>query len=210
LRKVILVEARSVGRFTFRDLDIAEERATPAEGTAAPGLSLMKAALREAGSDYAETQVAHLLRVREDLQGITAVFRSQAQGGQTPDIEALDQAVAYAIPFLESGIVRAQAAQPETEVEGAEAGSAGGAGAAGVGGLRTRADVKRILEQVCAFLERTEPSNPAPLLIMRAHRLLDRSFIDIIQDLAPEAFGQIEKIAGPTAAQSSETEAGSA
>ena len=49
---------------------------------------------------------------------------------------------------------------------------------------------------MCDFLERTEPSNPAPLLIKRALRLLDRSFIDIIQDLAPESFEQIERLAG--------------
>ena len=74
----------------------------------------------------------------------------------------------------------------------AETGDAG----AGLGALRNREDVKRVLEQVCEYLERVEPSNPAPLLIRRARRLLDRTFIDIIQDLAPDAFGQIEKLAG--------------
>jgi type VI secretion system protein ImpA len=66
----------------------------------------------------------------------------------------------------------------------------------GLGALRSREDVKRVLEQVCEYLEKVEPSNPAPLLIRRARRLLDLSFIDIMKDLAPDAFGQIEKLAG--------------
>jgi len=54
----------------------------------------------------------------------------------------------------------------------------------------------RIALEVCDFLERTEPSHPAPLLIRRAARLLDLSFVDIIRDLAPDAAGQIENLGG--------------
>jgi type VI secretion system protein ImpA len=53
-----------------------------------------------------------------------------------------------------------------------------------------------MLESVSDFLERTEPSHPAPLLIRRAARLLDLNFIDIIRDIAPEAAGQIEHLGG--------------
>jgi type VI secretion system protein ImpA len=64
------------------------------------------------------------------------------------------------------------------------------------GRLRNRADARRALESVCEFLERTEPAHPAPLLIRRAARLLDLSFLDIIRDIAPEAAGQIENLGG--------------
>ena len=207
VRKTYLVEARSVGRFTFRDLDIVEERAAAPEGATPPSADLLRAALREAGSDYAQAAVDRLQHARDDLRAIDAVFRNQAQGGQSPEIEALDSELAFGIAFLETGIQRAQDAASDLEA-GGEAGGQGAAYAAGggVGALRSREDVKRILEQVCEFLERTEPSNPAPLLIMRAHRLLDRSFIDIIQDLAPEAFDQIGRLAGNVAAQSGANE----
>ena len=205
LRKIPLVEARSVGRFTFRDLDIAEERASAAENAPVPTLDLLKAALRESGSETAEARLALLQKAREDLRAIEGVFRDRAVGGQSPDIAALDGALAYGIAFLETGIVRAGAAEAPAQVPRAEAGDGGGANApaaVAVGALRSRDDVKRVLEQVCEFLERAEPSNPAPLLIRRARRLLDRSFIDIIQDLAPDAYGQIEKLAGSETAQS--------
>jgi type VI secretion system protein ImpA len=196
VRKTTLVEARSVGRFTFRDLDVAEERAAAAENTKAPTRDLLKAALRESGSDAAAARVAVLQQAREHLHAIEAVFRDHAAGGQSPDIAELDKTLAYGIAFLETGIVHADAgAEPGAAGED-EGGSPVGSAAGGVGVLRTRDDVKRVLEQVCEFLERVEPSNPAPLLIRRALRLLDLSFIDIIQDLAPDAYGQIENLAG--------------
>ncbi|MPZ43810.1 MAG: type VI secretion system protein TssA [Betaproteobacteria bacterium] len=198
LRKTALVEARSVGSFTFRDLDVAEERATAAENATAPSLDLLKAALREAGSAEAGSRLGILQKVREDLRAVEAIFRSRASGGQSPDIEKLDTTLAHGIAFLETGVERAESGAGAGDADVMSSGPQAGAGGAGpgLGALRSREDVKRVLEQVCEYLEKVEPSNPAPLLIRRARRLLDRSFIDIIQDLAPDAFGQIEKLAG--------------
>ena len=39
---------------------------------------------------------------------------------------------------------------------------------------------------VCEFLERTEPTNPAPLLLRRARQLISRNFLQLMKELAPE------------------------
>jgi len=64
------------------------------------------------------------------------------------------------------------------------------------GELRTRDDAVQLLELVCNFLERTEPSNPAPLFIRRAQRLIKKSFLEIVRDLMPDSLSQLEKLAG--------------
>jgi type VI secretion system protein ImpA len=64
------------------------------------------------------------------------------------------------------------------------------------GKLASRADAKKMLEQVCAYLEQAEPAHPAPLLIRRAMRLLDMSFMEIMRELTPDAVGEIEKLGG--------------
>jgi type VI secretion system protein ImpA len=68
--------------------------------------------------------------------------------------------------------------------------------AAPFGALRTRQDALRALDEVCDFLARSEPSNPAPLLIRRAQRLIGSDFLDIMRDMAPDSLAQIEAIAG--------------
>jgi len=194
VRKTYLVEAKSVGRFSFRDLDIAEQRSTAPQGEASPTMDLMMAALREVGTDYAHAKLARLRAVEQDLRAIDAIFIKNAKGGG-PNFEALEKTLFYGSAFLEKGLPK-----PEDTVmaegAGGELPAGQGTGVSSPGALRSRDDVKRILEQVCLFIEKTEPSNPAPILIRRAQRLLDKSFLDIIQDLAPDALAQVEKLTG--------------
>ena len=70
-------------------------------------------------------------------------------------------------------------------------------GAVATGAIASRADVIRELERVCDWIERHEPTNPAPILIRRAQRLMNKSFLEIIRDLAPDGVSQIENLAGP-------------
>jgi type VI secretion system protein ImpA len=53
-----------------------------------------------------------------------------------------------------------------------------------------------MLDLVCAYLERHEPSNPAPLFIRRAQRLMQKNFVEIVRDLMPDSLSSLEKLAG--------------
>ena len=64
------------------------------------------------------------------------------------------------------------------------------------GEIRTREDAVRMLDRVCGYLERHEPSNPAPLFIRRAQRLMTKNFLEIVKDLLPDSLSNLEKLAG--------------
>jgi type VI secretion system protein ImpA len=64
------------------------------------------------------------------------------------------------------------------------------------GPIRGREDVNRAIDEICAYLERTEPANPAPLLLRRGQRLLNKTFVELVADLAPDSVGQVKLIAG--------------
>ncbi|AYA40070.1 type VI secretion system protein TssA [Xenorhabdus nematophila] len=53
-----------------------------------------------------------------------------------------------------------------------------------------------LLEKAKAYFLKHEPSHPAPLMISRIQQLIDRDFMTIIQDLAPEGLNQLEIIFG--------------
>jgi type VI secretion system protein ImpA len=85
----------------------------------------------------------------------------------------------------------------EAESAAATPGAPATAAARSAGGaIQNRDDAIRALDNVCKFMEQAEPSNPAPLLIRRAQRLIGRSFVEIISELAPESLGQIQKLGG--------------
>ena len=66
------------------------------------------------------------------------------------------------------------------------------------GTIATRDDAIQALQRVCDWIEHNEPSNPAPLLIRRAQRLMSKNFLEIIRDIMPDGLGQVEKLAGIT------------
>jgi type VI secretion system protein ImpA len=73
--------------------------------------------------------------------------------------------------------------------------------AAGTGEIRSRDEALQMLDRVIDYLTKTEPGNPAPLLIGRAKQLIGVSFLDIMANLAPNALDTIETVTGrrPTA-----------
>lgn len=91
-----------------------------------------------------------------------------------------------------------ESAAEEGVAEGADGASNAVRGSVSVPGkIGTREDAIQALERVCDWIERNEPSNPAPLLIRRAQRLMSKSFLEIIRDLMPEGLDSVEKLAGP-------------
>jgi type VI secretion system protein ImpA len=94
---------------------------------------------------------------------------------------------------------------PETDPEltnGSNHGRGGGPGPQ-LGVIHSRKDVIRTLEHICTYYKQHEPASPVPLLLKRAIRLVDKSFIEIIQDLAPESFDQIQRLRGESDADDS-------
>jgi type VI secretion system protein ImpA len=182
------------GAVTVRDIELALARGQPVAGEGVPTEDGVLQGIAAAAAESARVPV-DMREAFEAAQGLVAALESRL-GDAAPDLAALTallQPVAEAARRLPGG----QAAGPaEAGAEGAAAAAAAGAG--GVNGpLVSREDVIRALDRACEWIERNEPTNPAPLLIRRSQRLMTKNFIDIIRDLAPESLTQIEKLAGP-------------
>jgi type VI secretion system protein ImpA len=67
------------------------------------------------------------------------------------------------------------------------------------GEIRSREDVVKLLEKICEYYRRTEPSSPVPLILKRAARLAEMNFMEIINDLSPDSISQIRTITGEAA-----------
>lgn len=64
------------------------------------------------------------------------------------------------------------------------------------GDIARREDVLRMIERICAYYVRVEPSSPVPLLLQRAKRLVTMDFIEIVRDLADQGLAQLGNVAG--------------
>jgi type VI secretion system protein ImpA len=189
LRAAPIAESRRVGRYAVSDIEVLDGARPAAEGASAPTAELLREAVRDSDPAASSARLECCRQALADLKAIQAVFRRH-QPGVSPDFPLLEKLLRRA------GELLGEALGAESSAAAGDAAGEAPQAAGAPGTLRTRADARRMLESVCDYLERNEPSHPAPLLIRRAARLLDLNFIDIIRDIAPEAAGQIEHLGG--------------
>jgi type VI secretion system protein ImpA len=63
-------------------------------------------------------------------------------------------------------------------------------------GLETRDSAVQALELVSDYFRRQEPGSPIPLLLDRAQRLVAKTFVEIIDELAPDSGTQLRGTLG--------------
>ena len=186
------------GSLTLRHLelglgkaDAGSDETTPTE---AGVLEALGALLREHAGLAELALAAHGTAVQIDR-----LLEERVGSAAAPDLSPLIKLLA----MLKDAVARLGGA-PSTDAgepaDGEGSDSSNGAthstGGVATGAIRSRSDAVRELERICGWIEQNEPSNPAPLLIRRAQRLMDKSFLDIIRDLAPDGLVQVERLAG--------------
>jgi len=179
---------------SVRQLELAAGKVEPLPGETVPTLEGAVQAVQAAEAQSAGVQAA-LKQAHAEVIRIEAVLGDKVGASRGPDLRplrVLTQILANVATQAEGGSVTS-----DTE-DGSTSTSTGTVSRGATGSLQTREDVVRSLDRACEWLERNEPTNPAPLLIRRAQRLMGKSFLEIIRDLAPAGIDQIENIAGTT------------
>ncbi len=204
VRKSNLVRSRAFGQLSVRDVELALERISPREDESPMALSSVEQMLASACQD---NELLRTLgsRAREELDGLLSVLDDKAGYGRGPacdELKSLLNAIQKVMPVPGSDD-GGQAPSSDDWGHQPDAAQADGAPAvrkgksSGLGdSIDTRADAVKAIELVCQFLEQTEPTNPAQLLLRRAQRMIDKSFLELIRELAPESLNEVAKIMG--------------
>src|SRR5262245_50761508 len=193
LRDSYLINSREHGQLRSRDIEVALGRLSPSAKNPAPPRTMPQLHAQIAAAFASDRSVPSALReAHERTTAIQALVNERVGGAQGVDLAPLLQPLGCLLEACDTALGARTA-----EGDGAQAAAEGGARAAGgPGDLRTRADAVQMLEMVCRFMEQHEPSNPAPLLIRRAQRLVQMNFLEIVKDLMPDSLSAIEKLAG--------------
>ena len=195
IRRAELVATPAQGRFSFRDIQIAAGKLKAAQDEKPPQPAAIEAAFREC--EIGQLRSA-LQAVEQSLQHAAEIDSAWAANAGSRDLTAsqLTGVLQEIRKELQPKLASHPKALPEDiPASAGETEEAGGAPPfAGV--IRSREDVIRVLDSACEYLARHEPSSPVPLLLQRAKRLMVKDFLQIIQDLAPDALSAVSKIGG--------------
>lgn len=223
LRATPIVRSRVVGSFSRRDIAIATGEIPKPErrggdddddGPKLPDKQQIDAAFQSCDFEQLKRDMEAAAAGAAAVRSLEDTVTRHVGAGQMRSLAALAKELDSIHKVLAEQVKRvgpAEAApqeEPEEEEPVGGAPTSGGSASPGTkkGGLiqnwnadlTSRDEAIRVLEKVCQFYERNEPSSPLPLLLRRAIRLSSKSFLDILYDVSPDGLGQAEALGGMT------------
>ena len=194
LREAPCVRTRG-GSIAVKQIEYALSMAEAPAGQTVPSETEVLAAFREA----ADTDPGFVEGIRQASQQANALqnwLNERVGSDQAVDLRPLRVILTAVTKLVDQVAAVSDAAAAVGDGEAAEGGVAGAVRVVAAGELRSREDVVRALDRMIEFLERNEPTNPAPLLLRRAQRLMTMSFLEIIEDMTPDGVGTVRNLAG--------------
>jgi type VI secretion system protein ImpA len=206
LRSTPLVSSRTFGRFNLRDVAVADgEIAAGAGVTEPPDWAKINAAFEESSVDDLKSNSIAVTAAIEHLNAIQRAFAAAVGSGNGVNFRQLLANLQSADKVYTSQLARkgVTVVAEEAAADSGDSNEAGGSGSATAGPMRltgtitTREDVLLALQKITEYYAQYEPSSPLPLLLQRCKRLVSATFLEIIQDLAPDVLSQISAMGGP-------------
>jgi len=213
LKRAPLVSSRSLGRFSLFDWAIAHgELPAPADMESPPTAASMEGAFLDADLEELKATHAAVVAAIGHVQKIESEVTTQVGAASAASLLPLVAVLKEAEKILTAQLtrrgvslggkedVKEEAEGPAVAAAGTAAAASQAAGFAVDGEIRSRDDVIRLLDRICEYYERNEPSSPLPMLLRRAKRLATMSFLEILRELAPDGVSQAEALGGAAAA----------
>jgi type VI secretion system protein ImpA len=200
VRRTPVVSHRQLGTFSLRDLELATGQITATEADSkAPNVAQIEATLTATPAADLATLSSEIKAGMGSVRNIVATM--QARGGfeSAPDFDALLRPLSRIDKLLTDHMPAAAAANGAAN-DAQDAPGVGVEGPAMPGGsvtdIKSRQDAIRALDAVAAFFRTHEPSSPVPIFVERAKRLVSKSFMEVLADIAPDGVSQAKLIGG--------------
>ena len=196
LERAPLIEVRGLGIFSLRAIELAEGKTSPVGDEQVQDVALIQGAFGNADAEVITAlgegvrgSIAQLKRITE----LWSELATDAPGLNFDEIlkvlEEIRQAVNKYAPVTAESI-------EEDISEGMDENQTQGIPVSVSGTINSRTDVIKVIDKICEYYTSNEPSSPIPLLLRRAQRLVSMSFVEILEDMAPDGVAQAQIISG--------------
>ena len=195
LRQIPLANSAQMGRLTFAHIAGDKIILPGGEEKAPVSAAQIKAAFRDTGSEEL-TETGQAISDSIALaKSVDSYLTDTVGAGRAPEMGAFLAVLLEIQKCLAPYLPKAFGQESiETQVETSRDSTGEGPSESAV--IRSRQDVVRALERICDYYARNEPSSPLPFLLQRAQRLVEMDFLQIIDELTPEARAHLDTIVG--------------
>ncbi|MBL4805936.1 MAG: type VI secretion system protein TssA [Rhodobacteraceae bacterium] len=199
VRRAPLTDSRAMGRWTLRDMAVAGgESPMPSDMETMPDTATISAAFQDTDKETMAAIRGAVSNSRDHLKKIIALLDEKV-GMDSPDLGELDKALFKAQTAIANAVGGVVDDAPSDKNEA----SAGGAqpvmqpsGGSISGAINSTADVTMMIDKICEYYARSEPSSPVPMLLKRARKLVSADFMTIMEDIASSGMDQVRTLSG--------------
>lgn len=191
LRQSVLFDIRGLGELRLRAIEVGLGQLPPKPDEAALTRDQLSQMIASAviQAPGLRDQVNAVL---SGLSALTALFNQRFGAANAPDLRPLVNLVKAV-----QGLLPAMGTHVDGESAGPVDGAFAAVGAARLmGNVQSRDDAIRAIDMICEYLDRSEPTNPAQLLLRRARRVINQNFLQLMKELAPDALNEVARVMG--------------
>ncbi|MET0858804.1 MAG: type VI secretion system protein TssA [Telluria sp.] len=197
VREASLVVLPGLGPLSLRRLEIALGELAAADGEDKLAAASIDLALADLDPALLAAATDKLQRALDSVVNIETLLVRQVGSSQALNLDELTRPLRRGRDFLSNRMAPAAAAVAPAASSDAPAARAGAAAPARIDGdIASRDDVVRTLDKLIIYYRQHEPSSPLPILLERARRLVPKSFLEIIADVAPDGMAQLMVLKG--------------
>lgn len=208
VRASLVLDDRSIGQISVRDIEIAVGDLVGRDDESTPSRGQIESMLADAVADNPQVNTQATDAVAA-LDALIECLSTRLGYGELPDFSPL-RTMLDSVAAVSPSPVSINADSDDLAgmlgdlgiADGSDSGDDSpaparrGRGGGGMGAIESRADAVRAIDLVCAYLEKNEPTNPASNLLRRAQRLIDRNFLQLVREFAPEAVTEVARMLG--------------
>ena len=198
LRRAPLSNSARMGRYSLADFLKVEAGVSGGGQAQVLTMPQIEAAFRDTKPEELGERYHCVTDCLGTVKEMDEFIMATVGAANAPDLDLLTRDLAAIQKRIAPHVALTTVAPEGAEgVAASDLGAQGGQGAFSASGeIRSRQEVTMLLEKICDYYARVEPSSPVPLLLKRAARLAEMSFMQIMEDLSPDGIAQVRTVTG--------------
>jgi type VI secretion system protein ImpA len=197
LQQTPLLESKLLGRFNFRQISIATGKSTATSNEKEVNQTTIDAAIQDIEPEHLQQTFQIITASLDDINQLESVVTDYVGINNAPSFADLRGFLKECKTFLNTALEGKGIGGETTDNTDEQSGDAVSTSTKSISGtINNNQDVIKTLNLVCDYYKKNEPSSPVPLFIDRAIKMVGKSFMDALKDIAPAGVDEAKIIFG--------------
>lgn len=195
-----LIVLPSLGVLNIQRLEIEAGDVSVADDVKLVGIDAIRLAIADVDQQLASVALSQVREAMDAAVSIAAILTERVGASQTLNLDALIKNLKRGHDFLLAAIAQPNA---NDEIKESLADTAVlnevskvNLNKAMSDEISSRQDVVKMIEKLCVYYQRYEPSSPIPLVLLRAKKMVSMNFIEIMEEIASDGLNQVRQVVG--------------